>query len=116
MSGRPATVTVRAVRVERGRLGQDQARAGHRGERGEVDMRLVRCIRCGSGRAACQNRAFQARGRSASGARRVRAHGEAAQHLDMRVAGAEQDDVGLDRAGRLHGDSVSGFGRVVLPG
>ena len=42
----------------------------------------------------------------------LRPHGEAAQHLDMRVAGAQQDEVGRDRAAGLHSPSLAGLRRV----
>ena len=74
-------------------------------------------IRRGSARAACRYRASPARGRSASAARRVPAHGEPAQHLDMRVAGAQQDEVG--RNGHAVGcisPSLAGLRRVARSG
>ena len=45
---------------------------------------------------------------------RLRTEREPAQHLEMRGAGAQQDDFGSDRRGRLHAGRLQDLSRVAV--
>ena len=90
------------------RLCQDQSRTRAGGKRRQVDVRLVERVFAAD---QAGQHAGVGRLRLAADQRQpnagFRAHGEPAQHLDVRVAGAQQDEVGGDRHRLLHGAEPS---------
>ena len=107
-SGRPVTATWRAARSIAVASARISRAPGAGGQRREVDMRLLERIVAAdqAGQHAGVRRLRLAADQGQANAW-LSAHGEAAQHLDMGVAGTEQDEIGRDRCARLHSGEPS---------
>ena len=98
-SGRPCDRDGAGLWIKCSCLGKDQAGIGQRGQGGEIDMGFVVGVfapdQAGQHAGVGCFRLAADQGQAHAG---FGLHGEPAQNLHMRVAGAQQDDVGFDRA------------------